>query len=66
MLLSDIEFKEKELIGRVMRGMRSGSRRLRWAVVSDVFALGSTCSIALCKEIDLDPDEYLEPFCEEE
>lgn len=37
----------------------------RWAVVRDLFALGSTSANALCVEFGVDPDEVLHgPVCE--
>lgn len=59
--LAGNEFDEQDLIERVLRNIRSNSRnpQPRWALVMDQFALGSTCSRALCLEFDLDPDEVL-------
>jgi hypothetical protein len=54
---------ERNLIAGVMRNLRGPAGntygRPRWAIVTDVFALGSTSAQALCREFDLDPDEML-------
>lgn len=51
---------DRELVGRVLRAIASKRVRVRgwylWSRVSDVFALGSTYSMALCREHGLDPD----------
>jgi hypothetical protein len=35
---------------------------VRWGYVSRVFGLGSTYSIALCRELGFDPNEIKRPF----
>lgn len=35
------------------------SGHLRWAAASDLFSIGSTSAIALCRQHGLDPDERL-------
>lgn len=55
------EFDERDLIMRVMRNMRGRSRygEMRWVIVRDTFACGSTVARALCHEFGLDPDQEL-------
>lgn len=63
MKLADNEFAERDLIERVMRNLQGPAGntygRQRWAIVTGVFAIGSTCARALCREFGLDPDEHL-------
>ena len=59
MKLAGHTFDERDLIGRVMRNLRPrrGERNvMRWVLVRDVFAVGSTVARALCAEFDMDPD----------
>lgn len=58
---------DSRLLWGVMHNLtpRDGGKTQRWVVVRDVFAVGSTSAIALCREFDLDPDELLDgPECE--
>lgn len=63
MRLAGIEFTERGLIERVVRGIRRPLKgnppRPRWAVAMDVFCCGASVAIALCREFGLDPDEIL-------
>lgn len=63
MRLAGTWIKERDLIGNVMRNLcgPSGNTygRPRWAVVMDVFALGSTSARQLCREFEMDPDHML-------
>lgn len=59
--LAGHKFDGRDLLQRAMRNIRGTSRygQPRWVLVKHVFALGSTCSRALCHLFDLDPDEEL-------
>lgn len=63
MKLADNEIAERDLIHGVMRNLQGPAGntygRPRWAIVTDVFAIGSTSARALCREFGLDPDEQL-------
>lgn len=62
MILSGVEFTERELLARVMRNMRGLGRyhhNARWIRVKDTFGVGSGVAHALCYEFNLDPDEEL-------
>lgn len=62
MKLAGHTFDERDLIGRVMRNMRPrrGERNvMRWVLVRDTFAVGSTVAHELCREFNLDPDEVI-------
>ncbi len=54
-------YDERRLLAYVMKHMRSPTRytQPRWAVVRDMFGVGSTVAHALCREFDLDPDDLL-------
>lgn len=57
----------KDFVRRAVRNARprKPGDQIRWSAVSDAFALGSTSSIALCKQYGVDPHEYIEgPQCE--
>ena len=54
----------ENLVKRVLanltpRNTRKGEKKMRWVVVMETFALGSTYSKDLCRKYDLDPDEML-------
>ena len=62
MKLAGHTFDERDLINRVMRNLRPrrGERSvMRWVLVQDTFAVGSTVARALCREFNLDPDEVI-------
>lgn len=63
MKLADNEIAERDLIEGVMRNLQGPAGNTygspRWAIVTDVFAIGSTSACALCREFGLDPEEYL-------
>lgn len=47
-------------VGRARkRNARKGEKHTRWEAVMDVFLLGSTLAVALCRRFDLDPDELV-------
>ena len=53
---------DKELVRRAMQNLRAPVGtiyQLRWVSVKDVFAVGSTTAVHLCKEFGHDPDESL-------
>jgi len=51
----------RELVARALRNAKPSKRGsvVRWAAVADTFALGSTYATELCKRHDLDPDEIV-------
>lgn len=54
------DISDEELLGRAVRNARdkrSRGRVARWAIISDLFALGSTYSSQLCRRFGVDPDE---------
>ncbi len=55
------EIEARDLVRRALRNVRP--RRYpkcpRWAAVSDAFGLGSTYSIELCRNFDLNPHEEI-------
>lgn len=55
------DISDADLVERVMRNLwpRKPGRQLRWAAVSDAFALGSTYSQQLCWRFGLDPHEMI-------
>jgi hypothetical protein len=56
------EITARELVLRALRNVRprrAWQKLPRWAAVSDSFGLGSTYSIELCRNFDLDPDEKI-------
>lgn len=60
MAIGDVKLpSDDELIKRAIRNARPSDRGscVRWAAVSDTFALGSTYSIHLCRKHGFDPDE---------
>jgi len=64
MILSGVEFTERELLERAVRNARPKNRnayKTRWIVIKSVFGVGSGVANALCREFDLDPDEDLKP-----
>lgn len=52
---------DAELVERAVRNAapRRGRRTLRWAVMKEVFGMGSGYSAELCRRFGLDPDEYV-------
>ena len=62
MTLAGHPFEERELIGRVMRNMRTVNRSCgtqRWVRVMHTFCVGSTVAYALCEEFGYDPEEQV-------
>ncbi|EPV8688299.1 hypothetical protein N1E56_15020 [Pseudomonas aeruginosa] len=62
MKLAGNEIKKRELIRRVVTGLRpteSGVSEPRWGLVMETFHLGFAESYALCHEFSLDPEEML-------
>jgi len=62
MNLAGHEFKDRDLIKRVllnMRPRRSERNVIRWVAVSDLFGVGSTVARALCCEFNLDPEAII-------
>ena len=62
MNLAGHTFDERDLVGRVVRNLRPrrGERNvMRWVLVRDTFAVGSTVAHELCREFNLDPDEVI-------
>jgi len=63
MRLGGTWINERDLIRNVLRNLQGPAGntygRPRWAIVTDVFAIGSTAAHALCREFDLEPDELL-------
>ena len=61
--LAGHKFEAKEILWRIVHNLptskRKDQRRMRWARVSDALAMGSTVSMAICREFNLDPDEYI-------
>ncbi len=55
--ISDEILLKRAVSSARMRSSRKGARHLRWAAVSDVFALGSTYAAQLCRRFGLDPNE---------
>lgn len=60
---------DQELLARAVRcagdrGKRSG---VRWSFVADLFLVGSTTAIELCRRFNQDPEEIVgqDPECEE-
>ena len=51
----------EDLVLRALRNARPKDRGscVRWAAVSDTFGLGCTYSIHLCRKFDLDPEEQV-------
>lgn len=48
------------LVENALRNLNTHSyNRQRWAVVSDLFCIGSQGAIAICREFNLDPDELI-------
>jgi len=61
-ILAGHSFEERELIGRVMRNMRTVKRSYgtqRWVRVMHTFCVGSTVAYALCEEFGYDPEEQV-------
>lgn len=59
---SGLEYDPNELVGRAVRNAHPQSRqgtRARWAVVAEIFAIGSTRARDLCRRFDVDPEEVL-------
>lgn len=55
------------LLGRAVRGIRNvrGGRRpkvVRWSVVAERFALGSTYAAQLCRRYGVEPDEIVNSY----
>ncbi len=52
---------DAELLRRAVTYARPPTLRkvVRWAVVRDIFGLGSTFSAQLCARFDLDPDQLI-------
>lgn len=54
------DIPDEKLIARVVRSARPRKGRVpRWAAVGEIFALGSTFSIQLCRRFGVDPDEQI-------
>jgi hypothetical protein len=54
------DIPDAKLISRAVRGARPRNGRVpRWSAVGEVFALGSTFSIQLCRRFGVDPDEQI-------
>ena len=54
------DIADEELLKRAVKGARAHKKRgwhERWTAISDVFGLGSTYSMQLCRRFDLDPHE---------
>lgn len=47
------------LCNAVRNAGRTGPRRFRWIAVRDVFAVGSTSAVALCRRFGVDPNETI-------
>jgi len=61
------DIPDEVLLGRAVRGIKSvrGGRRpqrVRWSVVADRFALGSTYAQQLCRRYGVDPDEMINSY----
>ncbi len=54
-------YSDKDLIRRALRNARLNApgEHLRWAAVAEIFGMGSTYAIELCRDYDLDPHEML-------
>ena len=57
-----IPIADEELLRRAVRGARGrkyrkGAKHPRWVAVQDVFSLGATYSVSLCRRFGLDPHE---------
>ncbi len=55
-------YGERSLLERAVMFARPRRKRgtvPRWVVVQEVFALGSTFAVQLCREFGLDPDEEI-------
>lgn len=59
MPVSDIP--DDDLLRRAVRGAKNmhRGRIVRWAVISELFGLGSTYSMELCRRFGVDPDEQM-------
>lgn len=54
------DISDERLLERAVKGARPRKGRVpRWAAVSDLFALGSTYSIQLCRRFEIDPDQQI-------
>jgi len=58
MPVSDIS--DEDLLRRAVANARPRQRRqVRWAIIMDLFGLGSTYSQELCARFDLNPDDEI-------
>jgi len=54
------DISDEELLRRAVTHAKPRHRRqVRWAVISELFSLGSTYSQELCARFDLDPDDEI-------
>jgi hypothetical protein len=54
------DIPDEQLLGRAVRNARPRRGRVpRWSAVSDLFALGSTFSMQLCRRYGVDPDQQI-------
>lgn len=53
------DISDTELLGRAVRNARGSYRQVRWSVIADTFALGSTYSAQLCRKYGVDPHEMV-------
>lgn len=51
------DISDAELLERVVRSRGRGRKGPRWARVSRLFCLGSTCASQLCRRFGMDPEE---------
>lgn len=58
----DVEkLTDKELVKLLLKGMGRvlGDRQLRWALVCEIIAVGSTNATAICNKYGIDPHEEI-------
>lgn len=54
------DITDEQLLERAVKAARPRRGRVpRWSAVADLFALGSTYSIQLCRRFGLDPDQQI-------
>lgn len=54
----------RDYVERAMKNLRNHGPypRMRWALVKETFAVGSTTAAELCRQFNLDPDELIKPI----
>ena len=62
-LAAGVLYTERKLVENVLRNMKQQNigrhRRPRWAVITQVFAVGSGAAYGICREFGYDPEEII-------